>query len=171
MSINIRLNSLEKANSTMGSNNNTLKNHIGYWLNRLRAEVHHSFEERLSQYDISIAAWCILVAIYDKKQSSINQLANYIQVDKASVSRLVDKLVTKNLLVHKQGKDRRSGMIELTEAGKILVPKLIKKAEENELVFFSHLNEKDKTDLKRILTKILVNLPGVTLEGWLTKNK
>lgn len=152
------------------TDNNTLKSHVGYWLNRLRAEVHHCFEDRLSQYNISIAAWCILVTIYDKK-SAINQLANYIQVDKASVSRLVDKLVTKNLLIHKQGKDRRSGTIELTEAGKILVPKLIKEAEENELVFFKHLTKKDTADLKRILTKTLANLPGITIEGWLTTDK
>lgn len=155
----------------MASGNNTLKSHIGYWLNRLRTEVHHRFEEQLSKHDISIAAWCILVTIYDKKQSAINQLANYIQVDKASISRLVDKLVTKNLLIHKQGKDRRSGIIELTESGKALVPKLIKEAEENELVFFKHLTEKDKSDLKRILTKTLANLPGVTLEGWLSTDK
>lgn len=150
------------------STENTLKTHIGYWLNRLRSHVHSSFNERLTKHELSVAAWCILVAIYDNKATSINELAHYIEVDKASISRVVEKLVAKQLLSHSQGKDRRSGKITLTEKAKKLVPKLMSEAEENEQHFFGHLSSTEKETLREIMNKVLRSISGVTVEGWLS---
>jgi DNA-binding MarR family transcriptional regulator len=66
---------------------NNLKQHIGYWLNRLRSAVHQAFEKRLDAYAITIAQWCVLIALYDERADSVNGLAKYIEIDKASISR------------------------------------------------------------------------------------
>lgn len=147
--------------------NNTLKTHIGYWLNRLRSCVHQSFEARLAKYDISVASWCILVAIYDQKANSIHSLADYIEVDKATISRVVEKLTLKNMLIHKSGKDRRSGIIELTSESKDLILLLISEAEKNEKHYFGHLTSEEKLHLRNIMQKIMSPIPDIKLDGWL----
>ncbi len=149
------------------NSNNTLKIHIGYWLSRLRAKVHQAFEDRLASYNVSVPAWCIMVAIYDQKASSISELANYIEVDKASISRVVEKLVAENLLNHKPGKDRRSGIIELSSKAEKLVPKLIEEAKQNELTFFGHLSSTEINQLRHIMKSIIANIPDMSLDGWL----
>lgn len=146
---------------------NHLKQHIGYWLNRLRYHVHQGFEAKIARHNVSIAGWCILIALYDKRAHSINELSQYIEVDKASISRVVEKLVLAGWVSHGPGKDRRSGLIELTAAGYDLVPKLLKEANNNEEQFFSRLNQKEKDQLRSILGKVLEGIPGIKIEGWL----
>lgn len=132
-----------------------LKQHVGYWINKLRQRVHFQFEERIAAYGVSIAAWCVLVSLFDGSASSINELAKYIEVDKSSISRLVEKLVQRGLVTHKQGDDKRSGVVALTEEGKKLVPLLIREAEENEKQFFSMLSEGQLKQFRTILDIIL----------------
>jgi DNA-binding MarR family transcriptional regulator len=149
-----------------------LKIDIGYWFNRVRMEVHQAFEARLAEDDITIAQWCILLVLYNKQATSIKELSEYIETDKASISRVVERLVNKKLVTRVTGKDRRSGHISLTATGLKLVPKLITKADENEKQFFGHLTKKELTQLKAIFSKILKAIPLIQLGGWLEeKNK
>lgn len=144
-----------------------LKQHIGYWLNRLRTHVHQAFEQRLKSYDVTVAQWCVLVTLYDNKAESVKELSDYIEIDKASISRVIDRLVTKKLVKHTRGKDRRSGHIELTKEAKQLVPQLIREAEENEHKFFRLLTDSEAKHFKNILKKILSNIPSIAVEEWL----
>lgn len=146
---------------------NHLKEHIGYWFNRIRMEVHQSFEERLDQHNVTVAQWCILIALYDGKASSVGELAEYIEVDKASISRVVERLVALKFITHIPGKDRRSGFITLTEKGNKLVPKLLREAELNEKQFFGHLTDAELAQLRFIFRKIVSTLPSIQCDGWL----
>lgn len=144
-----------------------LKDDIGYWINRLRTLVHQAFEERLLKHDITCSQWCILLVVYNRKADSITGLSKYIEVDKASISRVIDRLVEKQLLVHLAGSDRRSGRIQITAKGKKLIPKLIKEAEDNEQYFFGCLTNREVEQLQGIFQKIFKNVSSVQLEGWL----
>lgn len=149
---------------------NHLKEHIGYWFNRIRMEVHQSFEARLDRYNISVAQWCILIALYDGKASSVGELAEYIEIDKASISRVVEKLVLLGLVTHMQGKDRRSGFILLTDKAQELVPKLLHEAELNEKHFFGHLTKDEITQLNKVFKKILTKIPSIHADGWVQES-
>jgi DNA-binding MarR family transcriptional regulator/uncharacterized protein YbcV (DUF1398 family) len=144
-----------------------IKQHIGYWINRLRMNVHCAFEQRLARYDVTVAQWMILLTLYEHRADSVGQLAQYIEVDKASISRVVEKLVKQGRVVHLMGKDRRSGLLQLTASGKELVPSLLCEAEANEEEFFGALTLVEKGQLQNILRKILTNKPGIAIEGWL----
>ena len=148
-----------------------LKIDIGYWLNRLRMQVHQSFEGRLEGYDVTIALWCILLALYNKDAASITELLKFIEVDKASISRVVDRLLTKELVVHQQGADRRSGHIQLTTKGKALVPPLIQEAEENEQQFFGCLTLEEREQFRQLFYKLFLNLHSIHISGWLINTK
>lgn len=147
-----------------------LKQHVGYWINRLRQSVHYAFEERLAKYDISIASWCVLLAIYDGSASSINELSRFIEVDKASISRIVARLVKDCYLVHGQGDDKRSGNITITQKGKDIIPKLILEAEQNEENFFGFLDISELIALQGAIRSILTHATNVKCDGWLTKD-
>lgn len=140
----------------MSAAKNVLRQHIGYWLNRLRQKVHIGFEGRLAKYDVSIAMWRILICVYDGSAQSVNSLAKYTEIDKASISRVVGKLVKKGLLSHDPGMDLRSGIITITDQGKALVPHLINAVKENEQYFFGKLDEKEKATLLHLLQKLVV---------------
>lgn len=147
--------------------NHSLKDDVGYWLNRLRCAVHESFENNLEKYGISIPQWCILISVYNADAQNITQLSDYIQVDKATISRVVDRLVNKGLILRKEGKDRRSVKLTLSTEGNDLTSKLIIVAEENEGEFFGCLNEGEKDLLRDLFSKLLKGANVVDFEGWI----
>jgi DNA-binding MarR family transcriptional regulator/uncharacterized protein YbcV (DUF1398 family) len=144
-----------------------LKDDIGYWLNRLRMQVHQGFESRLEVYDVTIAQWCILLSLYNESAASITELSKFIEVDKATISRVVDRLLVKELIIHQPGADRRSGHIQLTIKGQALVPQLVQEAEENEQQFFSCLTEEEQELFRQLFHKLFLNMPSIHMSGWL----
>lgn len=146
----------------------SLYDDIGYWLSRLRMKVHSSFLAKLAKENIAIPEWRILIALYNNDASNIVQLANFIEVDKGAVSRVLDKLESMSLVVRKAGKDRRSIIVSLSKRGEELTPKLAQLAELNEKEFFSCLSETEKKQLKSILKKLLHNANIQSFGGWLS---
>jgi DNA-binding MarR family transcriptional regulator len=147
-----------------------LKDDIGYWLNRLRMEVHQRFKARLEVHDVTIAQWCILLTLYNEQASTTTELSKVIEVDKASISRVLDRLLSKGLVTHQPGIDRRSGHVGLTPKGRDLVPHLIQAAEANERQFFGHLTPQELDQLRFLFRKLFLNFPDSQLSGWLTFN-
>lgn len=145
-----------------------LKDDIGYWLNRLRMQVHQSFESRLDVYDVTIAQWCILLTLYNEDAASITELSKFIEVDKASISRVVERLLNKEWVTHKQGMDRRSGHVQLSIKGQELLPHLIQAAEENEQEFFGDLTPQEHEQLRQLFHKLFLNCPDIQMSGWLS---
>lgn len=145
-----------------------LKDDIGYWLNRLRMQVHQNFESRLDVYDVTIAQWCILLTLYNEDAASITELSKFIEVDKASISRVVERLLNKEWVTHKQGMDRRSGHVQLSIKGQELLPHLIQAAEENEQEFFGDLTPQEHEQLRQLFHKLFLNCPDIQMSGWLS---
>lgn len=147
----------------------SLQDDIGYWLNRLRMKVHSSFLDKLAMHNIAIPEWRILISLYNNDASNIVELAEFIEVDKGAVSRVLDKLESNGLVARQPGKDRRSCIISLTKKGEELTPKLAQLAELNEKEFFSCLNVKEEKHLKSILKKLLEHAGIESLGGWFSK--
>lgn len=155
-------------NNNINMMKNNLKQHIGYWINRIRTQTNLSFEDRLKQYKITVPQWCVLVTIYNEQGTNIKEISTYIEIDKGAISRVVDALVAKGLVIHGPGKDGRSGHISLTPEGEMLVPLLLQEAEQNELQFFGTLTTSELDQLQHILRKIIhSSIPSIKLEGWL----
>ncbi len=155
----------------MNRKKHNLKDDIGYWLNRLRMQVHQGFERRLEAFDVTVCQWCILVTLYHEDASSITALSKFIEVDKASISRVVDRLIIKELITHQQGADRRSGHIQLTANGQELVPHLIQTARDNEQQFFGCLTDEEREQFQKLFYKLFLNLPSIQMSGWLSNMK
>jgi DNA-binding MarR family transcriptional regulator len=140
-----------------------LEDHIGFWLNRITQEVHFAFVEKLKEAKISISEWCVLISLYHQRQPNPAQIAHQVGIDRAAISRTVEKLVQRGFIRREIGQDRRYTILELSEGAKKLVPKLAAMADANELEFFYMLSDVEKEQLEKILLKIAHHI-GVNTE-------
>ena len=139
-----------------------LDKHLGYWLRFVSNHVSGAFRHRLAGHDVTVAEWVALRSLYTDAPCSLGQLAAQVGVDAGATSRLVERLIQKKLATRKVlPKHRRAVALDLTPAGRGLVPKLAKEADENDETFFRVLSKADKEHLVRTM-KRLVTAHGLT---------
>ena len=117
------------------------EDHLGYWLAFVSSKVVTSLARRLEALDVSVSEWVALRKLFDQGAAiSISALAEQMGMTKAPVSRLVERLVQKELVNRQDSRnDGRTQQIWLSSAGQKLVPKLAAIADENDEAFFGHL--------------------------------
>ena len=102
--------------------------------------------------------WAILEAAFYGNANTLTALARIIPVDAAAISRQLDKL-QKNGLVRRRRlrSDRRTVRIELTEAGRDLVPKLVPRIQASNARFLSGITKVEQAVFTEIIQKMLKN--------------
>lgn len=133
-----------------------LKSHIGYQLRCISNAVSHSFAQKLSKHEVTVAEWVILREMYANNEStSPGMIAEFTGLTRGAVSKLIDRLVRKKLVSRSEAKaDRRFQQIKLLPIAKELVPKLAAIADENDHHFFSVLSTVEQENLMEILIKL-----------------
>lgn len=133
-----------------------LSDHIGFWLRALSNAVSDSFAARLATHAISVPQWVVLRLLYDREGASLRELAQAIDVDKGAMSRMIDRLLRKNLLTRADAAgDRRTLELRLTAAGRGLVPLLAREADRNDHDFFKPLPPPKRQELLRSIQDLL----------------
>jgi DNA-binding MarR family transcriptional regulator len=132
-----------------------LGDHTGFWLRCLSNYVSYSFAEKLSKEDVTVAQWVVLRTLYDHDSITLNQLAELVGLDKSSVSRMVERLVLRELVNRSEGNDRRSLGLGLTAAARKLVPKLAKLADQNDESFFNSLPARRRHEFLATIRQLL----------------
>lgn len=117
------------------------EDHLGYWLTVVSSKVGTSLARRLQRLDVTVSEWVALRKLLDQPAPiSISALAEEMGMTKAPVSRLVERLVQKELVNRQHSRhDGRAQQIWLSSAGQKLVPKLAAIADENDEALFGHL--------------------------------
>ncbi len=117
------------------------EDHLGYWLSFVSSKVITSLARRLEAYDVSVSEWVVLRKLYDASSpASPTALAESIGVTKGPVSRLMERLVQKDLVERQASRnDGRAQQIRLSSIGRKLVPRLAAIADENEEAYFGDL--------------------------------
>lgn len=132
-----------------------LENHIGFWLRFVSNHVSQNFAQKLAVTGVTVAEWVILRKLLDTGKTTPSQLADSCGLTRGAVSKLIDRLVKKDLVSRETvGKDRRFQDINLTEKGREIVPKLAKLADENDKEFFDCLSPEDQEIFLNILKKL-----------------
>ena len=107
-----------------------------------------------------MAQWVVLRTLYDKKALNLNDAAQAVGVDKSSLSRMVERLVQKGLVMRQDGINRRTLKLMLTPSGKKLVPQLAKLADANDKAFFQSLPAKKRQEFLDTIQGLLAD------NGW-----
>lgn len=133
-----------------------LKSHIGYRLRVVSNAVSQSFARRLSSSGVTVAEWVVLREMFSSDQKiSPSVVAEMTGLTRGAVSKLIERLLQKNLVTRRHSQDdRRYQEIQLTPAATKLVPKLARLADENDHAFFSVLGESERKALVATLIKI-----------------
>jgi len=136
-----------------------LEAHLGYWLRYVSNQVSHAFSLKLATREVTVAEWVMLRELYERDGTAPSALADRLGMTRGAISKLVDRLVAKSLLTRIPGKqDRRYQDLELTAAGRALVPELSALADQNDAEFFGHLKPADRAIIERIMKDIVRKL-------------
>ncbi|MEI9988706.1 MAG: MarR family transcriptional regulator [Rhizomicrobium sp.] len=133
-----------------------LEAHLGYWLRMVSNHVSHAFGLKVGAEDVTVAEWVVLRALYAADGATPSRVADELKMTRGAVSKLVDRLVAKDLVSRTASReDRRWQDIALRPKGRALVPRLAALADENDREFFGALSAAERATLERILKKIV----------------
>lgn len=110
-------------------------------------------------FGVTVDQWTVLKTLGMYADLSQKELAEYCQKDQPTLTRIVDLLVSKNLVervVHPN--DRRSFILHLTTEGSKKVLELSERVTDIRMKAWQNLDEDDFESLKRILNTIYENL-------------
>jgi DNA-binding MarR family transcriptional regulator len=132
-----------------------LEAHIGYWLRRVSNQVSGRFARALQTLHVSVAEWVVLSHIHEREETKPGELAIALGLTRGAVSKILDKLETKNWITRKmmQG-DNRVQLLSLTRHGRRILPQLAETADHNDDRFFECLETGEKAMLRQLLRKL-----------------
>ncbi|HQS18911.1 MarR family transcriptional regulator [Reyranella sp.] len=133
-----------------------LETHLGYWLRFVSNHVSHAFSLKLQARDVTVAEWVVLRELFDLADIQPSTLADRLGMTRGAISKLADRLIAKELIARTASTgDRRQQTLSLTDAGRMLVPKLAKLADRNDAEFFGHLEPAERAALEKTLKDIV----------------
>ncbi|MEV5648944.1 MarR family transcriptional regulator [Nocardia sp. NPDC052254] len=121
-------------------------------------QLSKSLDRRLATRGVTAQQAALLVALANG-ETSPKQLAATLGTDTAGATRLIDRLESKALLRrHRAAEDRRAVVLELTAAGRQLVPALVPAFAAVSAEFFDGLTEADIRGVGDALAHALANV-------------
>jgi DNA-binding MarR family transcriptional regulator len=138
-----------------------LEDSIGYILGRttrtLGGRLNRHFTDR--GYDITCEQWAVLVNLGKINGQTQQELAVHTCKDKTSMTRLIDGMEKRNLVVRIPNKqDKRQKLIYLTAKGKDFHQKLLTVAHHTVQEAQAGINPKDIKVCKDVLNKVYENV-------------
>ena len=134
----------------------SLEQQIGYWFRLVSNSISAEFARKLESFDVSVSEWVAMRKLFDQPRAiSISALAEQMGMTKAPVSRLVERLVQKELVNRQASRnDGRAQQIWLSTDGQKLVPKLAAIADENDEAFFGHLSANSRLTMIALMQEL-----------------
>lgn len=138
-----------------------LQSHLGYWLRFVSNHVSQAFMRKVEAKGVTVAEWALMRVMLEVGAVPPSQLAERLGMTRGAISKLVERLCLKDLVVRESSaEDRRYQRVTLTSSGEKLVPVLAKLADENDREFFGHLDPSRSAALADILQDM------VRRHGW-----
>ena len=131
---------------------------LGYWTSLTARTMEAEFNKRLARFEITRVAWAVLGAIHSDGKSTPSQLAEFLSIDRAAITRLLDKLEKQKLIVrHRTDDDRRSVSLLLTPKGEALSVELARESQAVNAQFSDGLTPEEVGQYIATVKKILAN--------------
>lgn len=132
---------------------------IGGLINLLNLRLKQELNLHIAQYHVTPEQWGLINTLYSNEGISQKVLAQIASKDQASITRMLELLIDKNLVYKKfSSEDKRSFNLHLTDQGRelrnLILPIILKLTTKA----MDGFSEKEMEDFKRSLIKILANL-------------
>jgi DNA-binding MarR family transcriptional regulator len=138
-----------------------LEDSLGYIVGRaarsLGTRLNRNFTD--AGYDVTCEQWGVLVNLWNKNGQTQQELASMTCKDKTSMTRLIDGLEKRKIVVRTPDKvDRRQKHIYLTEKGKAFQQELLKIVKKTLAEAKADIDAKDMAVCKEVLGRVYENL-------------
>lgn len=129
--------------------------HLGHWLRLVANHASHHLGRALAARGVTAAEWGVMRALYDAGPVAPSALAARIGLTRGAVTRLIDRLRAKALVVRAHGRgDRRFQIVALTGSGAKLVPVLAAIADASDAAVFAALPAETRATITAALRAI-----------------
>ncbi|WP_227981285.1 MarR family winged helix-turn-helix transcriptional regulator [Nocardia spumae] len=117
-------------------------------------------DQRLAPYGVTAQQAAVLVSVAAGRTAP-RVLATALRTDTAGLTRLLDRLEAKELVTRRRSTtDRRSVVVELTDAGRTLTPDLLPRFTEAAHHMFAGVPERAVRLVGDVLARAVANLRG-----------
>jgi DNA-binding MarR family transcriptional regulator len=129
----------------------------GLITNRLTYSINRSFRE--ANIDITLEQFSILALLWYREGRNQKEIAGELNRDKTTVTRTLDKMFEKNLLVKVPDQvDRRKNLIYLTSKGKELQERCIRITGEFYIKAHIDITEQEMEGTISVLNRVISNI-------------
>jgi DNA-binding MarR family transcriptional regulator len=136
-----------------------LEDSIGYLVYRTALKMKNELLQTFKAhgYDVTPEQWAVLVCLSEIEGQTQTELAERVVKDKTNLSRILDGMAAKELIVRRPNEDdRRSYRIYLTPSGEELTNQITPLAISGKGI--QSLSEQDRQELVRLMNAIYQNL-------------
>mgnify|MGYP001816027032 CR=1 FL=1 len=140
------------------NDHNATQDRTGFWSTRLARCMEREFDKRLRAMGLTRGAYAVLSAISHDKRATPAELANFLGVDGAAVTRHLDRIEQQGLIQRTpSATDRRSIDITLTREGVRTVRRGRADSQATNKKFTGCLNAAQVGQLRSAIQTMLVN--------------
>jgi len=134
----------------------TLEQYLPYRLsilsNRVSLVIAQAYKDK---FGLSVTEWRIMAVLGEYPGASADEVSNKTHIEKSMISRAVQKLLARHLIVrHVDEQDRRRQNLELTKTGREVYEQIVPVSYAYEDSLLTCLNEREKKQLDSIIDKL-----------------
>jgi DNA-binding MarR family transcriptional regulator len=133
-----------------------LESHLGFWLRFVSNHVTERFQQEIERHGVSVSEWVAMRYLHDFNEAAPSGLMTALGMSKGAVSKIVSRLEEKGLASRNEDlSDKRAQSVQLTKAGRKLVPVLASIADQNDELFFGALSAEAKGHLMALMKELV----------------
>lgn len=114
--------------------------------------------EQLGKYQLYSSQWALLRLLKDKGPHTFVDIANFMYIEKPSVTRLVHKLVELGYVETVAGRDKREKLVQLTVNGEVIVQEIQAHLKPTMEQALAGVSERDIEIATQVLANICANI-------------
>ena len=135
-----------------------LEKAIPFLLARAGARMGNAFSKALKPYGISLSEWRVCASLQHFPNQAMSELAAHIAADLSALSRIIDRLVTLDLVVREKcGADGRAVRLVLSSKGKVLTQRIVPLAQSYEAIALTGFSATEVKTLRAMLLRLYTN--------------
>ncbi len=128
---------------------------INFMLNKTQNAVLIHFRDRLAEYQVTPVQYAALKCLWTEDNKTPKQIANEIMLDASTITGILDRLESKDLVVRTPSvSDRRTLIISLTDAGKALQTDIDRIILESNHEVLRSLSEEEQASFRDYLDRV-----------------
>jgi DNA-binding MarR family transcriptional regulator len=131
--------------------------HLAYWLHYVGYRLAHKLRLRMRQVGVTAAESVLLRKLHEHEQGAMpSLLAHQLGLSRDYISRLAVRLEAKGLIHREKSlSDRRTLVLTLTDAARVLLPYLASEADKTNARYFAGPDEAAHETVERVMKGIV----------------